>query len=130
MGMHQDIFSPTFVRIYFISVIWICGFFILNMTVATMLMKYAEADGQSDDGPNQFEDELKKMGDQIFGEYKALPEFIISQDSVEVDMKAVRHMKKEKSFYNSFFSRKVIKVDDPTSSYYRNPIVKVCMSVI
>lgn len=44
MGLHQDIYSTTFVNFYFITVVWICSFFILNLTIASMLMKYAEVD--------------------------------------------------------------------------------------
>ena len=62
MGLHLDLFNPTFVRFFFISVVWICGFFILNMTVATMLMKYSEAESISEKGPSSFDDDLQKLG--------------------------------------------------------------------
>ena len=62
MGLHTDIYSPTFVHFYFITVVWICSFFILNLTIASMLMKYAEVDKAAEEsgesGPDQFEQEL------------------------------------------------------------------------
>jgi hypothetical protein len=59
MSLHQDIYSALFVHFYFITVVWICSFFILNLTIASMLMKYAEVDkAQEEDGdgePDAFE---------------------------------------------------------------------------
>jgi hypothetical protein len=40
MAIHEDIFSQMFVIWYFILCIIICSFFILNLTIALMLMQY------------------------------------------------------------------------------------------
>lgn len=40
MNIHQDIYNSVFVHTFFIICIWICSFFILNLTIALMLMKY------------------------------------------------------------------------------------------
>ena len=42
MQFHEDIFSSWFVSMYFVLVIVICTFFVLNMTIALMLLKYEE----------------------------------------------------------------------------------------
>jgi hypothetical protein len=44
MNMNQEFYSPLFVHFFFISCVWICAFFILNLTIASMLMKYDEVD--------------------------------------------------------------------------------------
>ena len=82
MNMHQDFFSSLFVHVFFISCVWIIAFFILNLTIATMLMKYeqveedlknrshAKVEGGGKCGANNgydiFEKELHEMGQQIF----------------------------------------------------------------
>ena len=68
-----------------------------------MLMKYDEIGQENDDGPDQFETELRQLGERIFGPNKALGEFIISQPNVEIDAGAKRHMCKEKTFLQKFF---------------------------
>lgn len=44
MNIHQDIYNSLFIHSYFIICIWICSFFILNLTIALMLMKYEQVD--------------------------------------------------------------------------------------
>ena len=69
MGMHQEFYSPMFVHFFFISCVWICAFFILNLTIASMLMKYDEVDKEQDaNNIDQFEQELTEMGNEIFDE--------------------------------------------------------------
>lgn len=49
MNIHQDIYNSVFVHSFFIICIWICSFFILNLTIALMLMKYEQVDQKQDD---------------------------------------------------------------------------------
>jgi len=42
MNIYQDAYVPWFVNLYFISCVVICSFFLLNLTIAVMLMKYLE----------------------------------------------------------------------------------------
>ena len=44
MNVYQDAYSNWFVKSYFISSVVICSFFLLNLTIAVMLMKYEELD--------------------------------------------------------------------------------------
>ena len=44
MNIYQDAYMTWFVIIYFISCIIICSVFLLNLTIAVMLMKYEELD--------------------------------------------------------------------------------------
>lgn len=47
MNMHEDFFSSFFVHAFFISCVWIISFFILNLTIATMLMKYEQVEEEN-----------------------------------------------------------------------------------
>ena len=40
MAIHEDVFGETFVICYYILLVVICSFFILNLTIALMLMQY------------------------------------------------------------------------------------------
>ena len=44
MNIYEDASNSIFVNIYFISCVVICSFFLLNLTIAVMLMKYEELD--------------------------------------------------------------------------------------
>ena len=44
MNIFVDSYQPWFVNLYFILCILICSFFLLNLTIAVMLMKYEELD--------------------------------------------------------------------------------------
>jgi len=44
MNIHQDVYMNTLVVTYFLLCIIICAVFLLNLTIAVMLMEYAELD--------------------------------------------------------------------------------------
>lgn len=44
MNMFVDSYLGMVVNVYFISCVVICSFFLLNLTIAVMLMKYEELD--------------------------------------------------------------------------------------
>ena len=43
-NMYRNAYNPGFVQIYFLLCIIVCSFFVLNLTIAVMLLKYEEAD--------------------------------------------------------------------------------------
>ena len=64
---------------YFISCVIICSFFLLNLTIAVMLMKYEELDKSQENSTHK--NELKSLGKEI----DLPPElilFLINQDNV------------------------------------------------
>lgn len=63
MNIYEDAYASWFVRIYFILCVVICSFFLLNLTIAVMLMKYEELDKSQDN--NKHNDELKRIGAQV-----------------------------------------------------------------
>ena len=44
MNIYEDVYSSIIVDLYFICCVVICSFFLLNLTIAVMLMKYEELD--------------------------------------------------------------------------------------
>jgi hypothetical protein len=55
------------VHFFFISCVWVCAFFVLNLTIASMLMRYDEIDKENDENEtDQFERELTDMANDIF----------------------------------------------------------------
>ena len=43
-NMYTDAYQSWFVNIYFLLCIIVCSFFVLNLTIAVMLLKYEELD--------------------------------------------------------------------------------------
>jgi hypothetical protein len=70
MQIHLDIFQQLFVQVFFISCVWIIAFFVLNLTIATMLMKYEEVDKEQQSTNtgemDRFDRELQAEGERIF----------------------------------------------------------------
>lgn len=48
MNIYENAGSPTFSWFYYIGCVIICSFFIMNLTIAQMMMKYALVSDQSD----------------------------------------------------------------------------------
>ena len=63
MNIYEDAYVPWFVQFYFISCVVICSFFLLNLTIAVMLMKYEELD--KNQANSKHNEELKQIGMSI-----------------------------------------------------------------
>lgn len=61
MNIYQDVYLGWFVSLYFTVCVVICSFFLLNLTIAVMLMKYEELD-KIDKSKSQHKDELRDIG--------------------------------------------------------------------
>jgi hypothetical protein len=48
MNIYENAGSPTFSWFYYIGCVIICSFFIMKLTIAQMMMKYALVSDQSD----------------------------------------------------------------------------------
>lgn len=74
MNMYEDAYERTIIVLYYIACVIICSFFLLNLTIAVMLMKYEELDkSQANSSHN---DDLRQLGQQIKLEEK-LTDFLI-----------------------------------------------------
>ena len=74
MNIFEDAYSRAFVVFYFISCVIICAFFLLNLTIAVMLMKYEELDKSHSNSEHNMD--LRKLGTDIKMP-KELTEFLI-----------------------------------------------------
>lgn len=63
MNIYEDCYSRAFVVLYFISCVIICAFFLLNLTIAVMLMKYEELDKSHSNSDHN--NELRELGLRI-----------------------------------------------------------------
>jgi len=77
MYIYQDSFSKIFTPLYFIFLLLVCSFFILNLTVAIMLNKYEEI--SNSEGNEDKISELIDLGQQA-GLPNEVTEFIIIQN--------------------------------------------------
>lgn len=60
MYIYMDAFEPNMVKFYFISCTIVCSFFLLNLTIAVMLMEYEQLD--KSDTNSSHKDQLRFMG--------------------------------------------------------------------
>lgn len=60
MNMFVDSYLGPVVNVYFISCVVICSFFLLNLTIAVMLMKYEELDKNQTNCKHN--EELRQLG--------------------------------------------------------------------
>ena len=63
MNIYEDSYARWFVQMYFIMCVVICSFFLLNLTIAVMLMKYEELD--KNQANSKHNEELKQIGMSI-----------------------------------------------------------------
>ena len=95
MYIYQNSYSLYITPLYFILLLLICSFFILNLTIAIMLDKYEEiSNAQGDEG---MVSELIEYGQQA-GLPDTLTEFLITQDITVKKKKKSEEDEWEKSF--------------------------------
>ena len=124
-NIYKDAYSPHFVNFYFLLCIVVCSFFVLNLTIAVMLIKYEELD-KSEKSSEHLED-LRVYGNEIGEEGlpEAFTEFIIEQDNINISPKGMKILKNQVED-NSW--RKLIKVTatfDPDDGYYHNALTRI-----
>ena len=83
-NIYEDVYATWFVDLYFVLCIIVCSFFVLNLTIAVMLLKYEEAD-QSEKSSTHVQ-ELYQYGEQIGLPVKFV-DFLINQDNLSISSK-------------------------------------------
>jgi hypothetical protein len=96
MNIYEDASTAWFVNMYFILCVVINSFFLLNLTIAVMLMKYEELD-KNQSANSKHQEELKQIGQEIKLPI-ALTHFLIQQDSIQIQSGAGKMLKDEDSF--------------------------------
>lgn len=129
-NIYMDAYKKRFVQFYFLLCIVVCSFFVLNLTIAVMLLKYDELD-KSEKSSSHLE-ELRVYGKQIGqdGLPEKFTEFIIDQDNIQISAKGLKILKnqKEESFWTKM-TRSSATFDDE-DSYYKNPLTRVCFYIV
>lgn len=132
----SDAYFPVFTHIYFIVLVIVCSFFILNLTVAILLDKYAESE-------NQDRRHLSKTLELIdAGKEAGLPSevimFIIDQDITTIRKKKANLLNSkgpsESSLFGTSLSSKLYnnlyanfinsEISIPQNSYYKYKITR------
>lgn len=127
MNIYEDAANRTFVVFYYISCVVICSFFLLNLTIAVMLMKYEELDKTSKNSEHDVS--LREMGRQIRGMEPKLIEFLIDQDNIQIQGEGQKLLKQEDSFFQQLL-KKPKSMIDKSEKYYSYRIVQTCNDVI
>ena len=123
--------SSIFVTLYFMSCVIICSFFLLNLTIAVMLMQYDEIEQKNANS-------LHKTQLRAMGRDANLPvllvEFIIKQSNLQIGKKAKKKLKEletqEKTFCQKLLATEHVKQTEiEQNSYYRNKIPRYFYAV-
>ena len=126
MNIYEDAGDLGIVIMYFVTCVIVCSFFLLNLTIAVMLMKYEELDKTQDN--NKHSEELRQLGRAI-----RLPapliDFLIKQNGLQIASGASKILKQEDSFFKQLFAKKEAQVDT-REPYYSGFVVSHCYSVI
>lgn len=125
MAIYEDAFAPWFVSLYFVLVVVVCADFILNLTIALMLLKYDEAQqdnsktaSHDSDERDMFSKELHDLGEKIFPEkYHNIVDFIVDTDGIAIDKGAYKELKAASGFWQSLFEGEKYLLDR-TQEYY------------
>jgi tRNA C32,U32 (ribose-2'-O)-methylase TrmJ len=101
MDTFEDAYLSIFVDFYFIICVVVCSFFLLNLTIAVMLMKYEELDRSQENSKHK--EELRRLGESI-NLPKRLVEFMIKEDKIQLNDLTKRMLRQEDSFIKQLFA--------------------------
>jgi tRNA C32,U32 (ribose-2'-O)-methylase TrmJ len=90
MYIYLDAYEEAMVTFYFISCVIVCSFFLLNLTIAVMLMEYEQLDKTEDKSSHK--DQLRNLGEDS-GLPQPLINFIITQNNISISKKATKLLK-------------------------------------
>ena len=116
MNIYVDTYSPWFVNLYFILCILICSFFLLNLTIAVMLMKYEELDKSTSNSKHN--QDLRQLGLEIMPLQPELIKFLINTDSIQIQREALSLLRTEDSFWKQLFAKKNRRTFDERDRYH------------
>ena len=103
-NMYQDAYQSSFVVVYFLLCVIVCSMFVLNLTIAVMLLKYDELNEENDESEQILE--LREMGEEIGLPFKFI-DFIIETDNIGISNKGLKMLAKseaKESFWETLLS--------------------------
>lgn len=128
-NMYQDVYTSSFVQIYFVLCAVVCSMFVLNLTIAVMLLKYDEF-SNSDEGQDDKDQELIEYAEQIGLPYRFI-DFILEHDGIQISQKGLKMLQRQSS--DDDFWTKLIYSDqkpDEEDCYYQNPVTRFLFYVV
>lgn len=127
LQIYDDSYDVWFVNFYFLLCIIVCSFFVLNLTIAVMLLKYEEFD-KSEKSSTHIQD-LHEHGEQIGLPFKFV-EFLIEQDNIAISTSGMKMLKKRKqeSLWSQLIKSTV--TFDSNDSYYNNCVTRICFYIV
>lgn len=130
MNIYEDAYVSWFVNLYFVSCVVICSFFLLNLTIAVMLMKYQELD-QENFANSSILQELREFARENYIP-NAICEFLIQEQSIQIN-KDNPEIKKyfesnDTSFMQQLLMPKTLKFDKD-DCYYSHWVIRVFLDI-
>lgn len=86
-NIYEDTYDIWFVNFYFLLCIIVCSMFVLNLTIAVMLLKYEEFD-KSEKNSTHIQD-LKEHGENIGLPFQFV-DFILEQDNLSISQSGLK----------------------------------------
>lgn len=102
MYIYEDVAHPAFVTFYFVACVVICSFFLLNLTIAVMLMEYDELEQKNSNSVHKIT--LRNMGLDA-GLPRLLVEFVVKQSNLTIGKKAKKKLTEIKQKELSLFQK-------------------------
>jgi len=126
-NIYEDTYEIWFVNFYFLLCIIVCSMFVLNLTIAVMLLKYEEFD-KSEKNSTHIQD-LKEHGEKIGLPFNFV-DFVIEQDNLSISQSGLKILKKrkEESLWKQLTKSTV--TFEPEDKYYHNPFTRICFYIV
>jgi len=129
MYIYQDVANQAFVTLYFMSCVVICSFFLLNLTIAVMLMQYDELEQKNSNSVHK--NQLRGLGRDADLPLP-LVELIVKQSNLQIGKKAKKKLielaKKEHTFCQKLLATEYV-TQYEQKSFYSNRIPRFFFAV-
>ena len=126
--MFTDSYQVWFVNIYFLSCVVVCSMFVLNLTIAVMLLKYEEFEKNNDHSAIGIE--LHDYAEDL-GLPCKLVGFLLAQDNLSVCSNGQKILEKSnngESLWNLLMKSSV--TFDSKDQYYKSCFTRFCFTLV
>lgn len=127
-NIYRSAFTPWMVIIYFILCVIVCSMFVLNLTIAVMLLKYDEFESQNESDDK--DQDLREYAEGVGLPFKFI-DFVLEQDNLHISQKGAKLLVSKSD--NSDFWRGMLISDvrpDAEDWYYQNCFTRTFFYVV